>query len=116
MVNTLCVGTLNVRGISSKQKIRLVFNYLQKHKIDVACLQETCINNNTVHDMKREWRGNLFHIQGTNRPNDLAILTGSKIIHAEMGVSEKKQTRKGKKKRFFFYNQTKDQQCSPHIC
>ena len=94
MVNTLCVGTLNVRGISSKQKRRLLFNYLQKHKIDVACLQETCINNNTVHDMKREWKGNIFHIQGTSRSNDLATLTGSKIIHEEIELVRKNKQEK----------------------
>ena len=53
MANTLCVGTLKVRGINNKLKRRVLYNYLRKHKIDVACLQDTYINNNTIHDMKK---------------------------------------------------------------
>ncbi len=89
MANTLCVGTLNVRGINNKLKRRVLYNYLRKHKIDVACLQETYINNNTIHDMQKEWRGNIFHIQGTNRSNGLVILTSSKIMHEEMEIVKK---------------------------
>ena len=48
--------------------------------------------------MKRKWRGNIFHIQGTNRSNDLAILTGSKIIHEEM---ELEKTNKEKRKNIY---------------
>ena len=89
MANTLCVGTLNVRGINNKLKRRVLYNYLRKHKIDVACLQETYINNNTIHDIQKEWRGNIFQIQGTNRSNGLVILTSSKIMHEEMEIVEK---------------------------
>ena len=89
MANTLCVGTLNVRSINNKLKRRVLYNYLRKYKIDVACLQETYINNNTIHDMQKEWRGNIFHIQGTNRSSGLVILTSSKIMHEEMEIVKK---------------------------
>ena len=55
----------------------------------VACLQETFINNNTVHGMKRERRGNIFHIQRRNRNNGLVILTSSKIMQEEMELVKK---------------------------
>ena len=39
--------------------------------------------------MKRERRGNIFHIQRTNRNNGLVILTSSKIMHEEMELVKK---------------------------
>ncbi len=40
--------------------------------------------------MQKEWRGNIFHIQGTNRSNGLVIWTSSKIMHEEMEIILKK--------------------------
>ena len=56
MANTICVGTRNVRGLNNKLKRRTLFNYLRRHKVNIAYLQETCIKSDTIHDIKREWR------------------------------------------------------------
>ena len=39
--------------------------------------------------MQKEWRGNIFHIQGTNRSNGFVVLTSSKIMHEEMEIVKK---------------------------
>ena len=40
--------------------------------------------------MKKEWRGNIFYIQGTNQSNGLVISTSSKIMHEEMEIVREK--------------------------
>ena len=69
MENRFSLGTLNVRGLNNKSKRRVLYNYLRKHKIDVACLQETYVKKDTIQEIEREWRGKIFHKQGTNRSN-----------------------------------------------
>ena len=83
MANTFCVGTLNVRGLNNKLKRRALFNYLRRHKVDIACLQETYIKSDTIHDITREWRGQVFHRHGTSRSNGLLILIGTKLMNEE---------------------------------
>ena len=80
MANTFCVDTLNVRGLNNSPKRRALFNFLQRHKIDIAYLQETYIKSDTIHDIKREWREQVFHRNGTSRSNGLLILIGTKLI------------------------------------
>ena len=83
MANSFCVGTLNVRGLNNKLKRRALFNYLRRHKVDIACLQETYIKSDTLHDIKREWRGQVFHRHGTSRSNGLLTLIGTKLMNEE---------------------------------
>ena len=83
MANTFFVGTLNVRGLNNKLKRRALFNYLRRHKVDIACLQETYIKSDTIHDITREWRGQVFHRHGTSRSNGLLTLIGTKLMNEE---------------------------------
>ena len=83
MANTFCVSTLNVRGLNNKLKRRALFKYLRRHKVDIACLQETYIKSDTIHDIKIEWRGQVLHRHGTSRSNGLLILTGTKLMNEE---------------------------------
>ena len=83
MANTFCVGTLNVRGLNNKLKRRALFDYLRRHKVDIACSQETYIKSDTIHGIKREWGGQVFHRHGTSRSNGLLILIGAKLMNEE---------------------------------
>ena len=75
-MNSYRIGTLNVRGLNYKRKQRAVFGYLRKHKIDIACLQETYIKNDTIHEIKGEWKGKVLYKRGTNRSKGLITLIG----------------------------------------
>ena len=86
MANIFCLGTLNVRGLNNKPKRRVLYNHLKTHKIDIACLQETYIKKDTLQEIEREWRGKIFHKQGTNRSNGLLILVSNRIMHEEMEI------------------------------
>ena len=62
MSDTVRIGTLNVRRLNNKSKRRTLFNQLRKKKkkVDIACLQETYVRNDTIHDIKREWKGKII--------------------------------------------------------
>ena len=89
MANTFFVGTLNVRGLNNKLKRRALFKYLRRHKVDIACLQETFIKFETIHDITREWRGQVFHRHGTSRSNGLLILIGTRVMNEETELVKK---------------------------
>ena len=74
MANSYRIGTLNVRGLNNKRKWRAVFGYLRKHKIDIACLQETHIKNDSIREVEGEWKGKVLYKQGTNRSKGLITL------------------------------------------
>ena len=74
MANSYRIGTLNVRGLNNKRKRRAVFGYLRKHKIDIACLQETYIKNDSICEVEGEWKGKVLYKQGTNRSKGLITL------------------------------------------
>ena len=86
MANTFCVGTLNVRGLNNKPKRGVLFDYLRRHEINIAYLQETYIKSDTIYDIKREWRGEVFHRHGTSRSNGLVILIGAKLMNEKTAL------------------------------
>ena len=70
-----------MRGFNNKLKRRALFNQLRKQKIDIARLQETYVKNDTIQDIKREWKGKIFYRIGTSRSNGLLIFIDSKLVY-----------------------------------
>ena len=53
------VGTLNVNGfVASATKRSLIFNFLNKEKLDITFLQETHLNNNdNIKEIFNDFKG-----------------------------------------------------------
>ena len=43
MTHTMKIGTLNVRGISTQKKQNFLWDFINKHHIDILCLQEVSV-------------------------------------------------------------------------
>lgn len=52
---SLIFMTWNVRGLNNPQKIRNVFAYLDRHKVDVACIQETHLTQSSEDRVGTRW-------------------------------------------------------------
>ena len=53
--------SLNVRGLSSKEKRQTLFHWVDENKIDILCLQETFCTTLNVHNLNSEWNGLSLH-------------------------------------------------------
>ena len=73
-------------GVNRSEAFYVLKKYIdpiEKINTDRLCLQETYIKSDTIHDIKREWRGQVFHRHRTSRSNDLLILIGTKLMNEE---------------------------------
>ena len=57
---SLKIASINVNGLQAKKKRNCIFEWLNKRKYDIICLQETHCNLESVIKWKREWK----HING----------------------------------------------------
>jgi exonuclease III len=58
-------------------KRKIIFTKIKKDNIDIACLQETYLTNDVVDEIRKEWRGELYFITGTDRSGGLLTLIKS---------------------------------------
>ena len=55
------IGTLNVRGLNSKEKRCIVYSWIKKNSYRICMLQETyCTQANNV-KFEKGWRGDVIH-------------------------------------------------------
>ena len=78
-------------GVNRSEAFYVLKKYIdpiEKINTDRLCLQETYIKSDTIHDIKREWRGEVFHRHGTSRSNGLLILISTKLMNEETELVE----------------------------
>lgn len=68
----------NVRGMNSPQKRRKIFHYLGKHNPDIACIQETHINEKDIRFLNNNKLGKAFVSASTQRKRGVAIYVNPK--------------------------------------
>ena len=80
VVNTyLSVITLNVSELSAPIKRHRVADWIKKQKPPICCLQEAYLRAKDTYRLKvRGWE-KLFHVNGQDRKEEVAILISDKI-------------------------------------
>ena len=66
--------SFNVRGLSEVNKRRQIFNYIKKHKVDIALLQETHSSSRTSNSWHNKWGGNILYSHRATNSRGVAIL------------------------------------------
>lgn len=64
----------NVRGLRNRTKRHLVFDYLRRHNVDIALIQEAYCIQNDINHWKHEWGGDMIPCCGSNKSKGLLIL------------------------------------------
>ena len=68
-------ATWNVRGLLDIKKRRAIFRKLKTENLDIICLQETHIyNDSALKELSNLWGGPIHHSPGTNRSKGLITL------------------------------------------
>ena len=76
---TLNAVTLNVRGLGTYNKRKLIYQYLKDNKVDIAFLQETHITDDKIDLIKGEYSGTWINAEGTSNARGVAILIGYRL-------------------------------------
>lgn len=73
-MNNLHIVSLNARGLKNKFKRKSLFDYLKKKRFDIICLQEAHVTKSDLEEWEKQWGGNRFINEGTNRSRGEVIL------------------------------------------
>lgn len=73
-METLKVVSMNVNGINSPTKRRVIFNYFRKQKADVYLIQETHASECSEKIWRQEWGGPAYFSNGTSGSRGVAVL------------------------------------------
>ena len=66
--------SVNVRGVNSNSKRKVVIHWLKKLNADIIFLQETFSTSSSERSWKQSWNGKIIHSHGTNHSKGVAIL------------------------------------------
>ena len=75
----LRICSLNCRGLRNKWKRLSLFKSLKEKQLDVICLQEAHINKTDIKTWEKQWGGNIYYNEGTNRSKGEVILISKHI-------------------------------------
>ena len=59
-MDSMRIDSLNTRGLKNKLKRMALFSFIKQQKLDIACLQETHINEKEAVLWEKQWVGKLF--------------------------------------------------------
>ena len=71
--------SLNVNGMRRNTKRKNIFSLIRKQKVDIACLQETHITDDTYELWKKEWGSDFIYHKGSPKSLGQIILIGKNI-------------------------------------
>ena len=80
----LRVVSLSVRGLRNAKKRRTFFYSFRKEKYDVICLQETYLDKNDMHLIKKEWGSDFHYSEGTHKSKGLLTLFSKNVNSNEI--------------------------------
>lgn len=72
------IGSLNIRGLNEVKKRRVVFDWINKQKMDIMFLQETHSSVAQERYWRGEWGGELYFSHGATNSRGVAILVSKK--------------------------------------
>ena len=76
----LKIVSLNVRGMISKNKRDKICLWLRRHKVDIACLQETHCTKQKLETFQNSWNGiSKYGLTHSSHSKGVGILFGSKL-------------------------------------
>ena len=73
--------SINSQGLRSSDRRKLAFQFLNRNRFDVVCLQETHWSVDLEMQIKREWNGDIFFAHGTDNARGVSILIHSRLDH-----------------------------------
>ena len=88
MVNfsDLKIISCNVRGINDFKKRRSIFNWIRKHQVNIAILQETFSSVEKENQWKNEWGGKIIFRHGTKHSRGTAIFFANNFDYKVIDV------------------------------
>jgi len=88
MVNfsNIKIISYNVRGINEFKKRRSIFNWIRKHQVHIAFLQETYSSVEKENQWQNEWGGNIIFRHGTKHSRGTAVLLANNIDYKVIEV------------------------------
>ena len=66
--------SINSQGLRSSDRLKLAFQFLNRNRFDVVCLQQTHWSVDLEMQIKREWNGDIFFAHGTDNARGVSIL------------------------------------------
>ena len=71
------IASLNTRGLKNKLKRMALFSFIKQQKLDIACLQETHINEKEAVLWEKQWVGKLFffHKRTIHGPGEVILIS-----------------------------------------
>ena len=72
--------TLNCKGLRNKWKRLSIFKTLKGRKLDIICLQEAHINRKDIRVWGKQWGGQIFYNEGSNRSKGEVILVSKHML------------------------------------
>ncbi|MCP3929089.1 MAG: endonuclease/exonuclease/phosphatase family protein, partial [Bacteroidetes bacterium] len=81
--------SLNCRGLNKKKKRLTIFKKCVKY--DINCLQESYVTEEKAKEWERDWQGNFFFVEGTNRSKGQIILVNKSFKADGIGIIHKSQ-------------------------
>ena len=66
--------SVNARGICSLEKWKVVFGWLSKQEVDICFLQETYSTKEVENIWKKQWKGKMFFLPGSEHSRGVLIL------------------------------------------
>ena len=76
--------SINSQGLRSSDRRKLAFQFFNRNRFDVVCLQETHWSVDLEMQVKREWNGDIFFADGATREVSVFL-----FIHALTIISDK---------------------------
>ena len=88
----ISIITLNVNGLNAPTKRCRLAEWIQKQDPYICCLQETHFRPRDIYRLKvREWK-KIFHANGNQKKDGVAILISDKIDFKIKTITEKRRT------------------------
>jgi exonuclease III len=66
--------SLNVRGLRSREKRQIIYNWIKNQKANICFLQETYLDQEIEKIVKNEWKGEIINSFGTTHSRGVLIL------------------------------------------
>ena len=74
------ITTLNVRGMVSKSKREKILLWMKRHKVDIACLQETHCTKHKLSLFQNSWKGlSVYGLSNSSHSRGVGILFSEKL-------------------------------------
>ena len=88
------IGSLNVRGLGDFKKLKSVFNFLKKEKLDIIFLQETHVGDaDTISQWNSSWGCKGYHSTGSTKSAGVAVLINPKVPYKLVDIDSDQEGR-----------------------